>query len=35
VASATAVQQAGLPFSWLTGLAALVGAALLARERKR
>ncbi|HOI59653.1 MAG TPA: hypothetical protein PLN84_13270, partial [Methanoculleus sp.] len=35
VASATAVQQAGLPFSWLTGLAALAGVALLVRERKR
>ena len=33
VASATAVQQAGLPFSWLTGLAALAGVALLVRER--
>jgi len=34
VVSATA-QQAGLPFSWLTGLAALAGAALLAHMRKR
>jgi hypothetical protein len=33
VASATAVQQAGLPFSWLTGVAALAGAGLLVRRR--
>ena len=35
VASATAVQRAGLPFSWLTGLAALAGATLLVGIRKR
>lgn len=35
VASATAVQQAGLPFSWLTALAALAGVALLVHMRKR
>lgn len=34
VASATAVQQAGLPFSWLTGFAALAGVALLVHVRK-
>ncbi|MDV2481149.1 hypothetical protein F8E02_03810 [Methanoculleus sp. Wushi-C6] len=34
VVSAVAVQQAGLPFSWLAGLAALAGAACLARTRK-
>ena len=33
VASATAVQQAGLPFSWLTGLAALAGAGVFVRKR--
>lgn len=33
VATATAVKQAGLPLSWLTGLAALAGAALLIRKR--
>ncbi|MCE5338763.1 MAG: hypothetical protein LLF90_08780 [Methanomicrobiaceae archaeon] len=33
VVSATAVQQAGLPFSWFAGFAALAGAALLARKR--
>ncbi len=35
VASATAVQRAGLPFSWLAGLAALAGASLLIRVRGR
>ena len=33
VTSATAVQRAGLPFPWLTGLAALAGAAFLLRNR--
>jgi len=33
VASATAVQQAGLPFSWLTGVAGLAGAGRLVRKR--
>jgi len=33
--SATAVQYAGLPFSWLTGLAALAGAAGFARMHRR
>ena len=35
VASATTVQRAGLPFSWLAGLAALAGASLLIRVRGR
>ena len=35
VASATAVQYAGLPFSWLTGLATLAGAAFLVRMHRR
>ncbi len=35
VASATTAQQAGLPFSWLTGVAALTGAGLLVCVRKR
>lgn len=35
VVSATAVHYAGLPFSWLTGFAALVGAAALARVHRR
>lgn len=34
VASATAVQRAGLPFSWLTGIAGLAGAGLLVRVRR-
>jgi len=33
VVSATAVQRAGLPFPWLTGFAALAGAAFLLRNR--
>jgi hypothetical protein len=35
VVSATAVQYAGLPFSWFTGLAALAGAATLVRMHRR
>jgi hypothetical protein len=35
VVSATAVQYAGLPSSWLAGLVALAGATLLVRMRKR
>lgn len=34
VASATAVQQAGLPVPWLTALLALAGVALLLRSRR-